>query len=186
MSSPPVLLRTFPVNPSTKVCRLCDRELLLTEFHKAGKARDSRCKNCKKKNNSDKYKIWSEERRKLFEQNNTTHECSQCKSVLPVSDFDRGGTTWRCRVCRRASAYGLNRVSYLAMGESQGWECATGCGTKLGSEGKGASELLHIDHCHKTGKVRELLCLNCNHVLGKVDDNADRLLALATYLKKHQ
>ena len=44
---------------------------------------------------------------------------------------------------------------------------------------------LSVDHCHKTGKVRELLCNNCNRVLGAVNDNVELLGKLQEYLKKH-
>ena len=41
----------------------------------------------------------------------------------------------------------------------------------------------HIDHCHKTGKVRGVLCLNCNHALGKLKDNARLFRRAADYLE---
>jgi len=41
-----------------------------------------------------------------------------------------------------------------------------------------------IDHDHKTGKVRGLLCHRCNSALGHARDSSDRLRLLATYLDK--
>lgn len=43
----------------------------------------------------------------------------------------------------------------------------------------------HIDHCHKTGKVRGLLCSNCNHALGKMRDDPILLRNAANYLEEH-
>lgn len=44
---------------------------------------------------------------------------------------------------------------------------------------------LHTDHCHKTGKVRGMLCSNCNTLLGLSGDNASVLRAAAEYLEWH-
>lgn len=44
--------------------------------------------------------------------------------------------------------------------------------------------LLHVDHDHKTGAVRDLLCSNCNTMLGLAGENADLLRSAAAYLEK--
>eukprot|EP01080_Neovahlkampfia_damariscottae_P012204 gene12204-5791_t len=40
----------------------------------------------------------------------------------------------------------------------------------------------HLDHCHKTGKIRGILCLNCNTSLGKFNDDPFIILCAAKYL----
>lgn len=52
--------------------------------------------------------------------------------------------------------------------------------------GKSESELkrpLCVDHCHKTGKVRGLLCSSCNSAIGFVKDDIVTLSKLIEYLK---
>lgn len=39
-----------------------------------------------------------------------------------------------------------------------------------------------IDHCHKTGRIRGLLCKDCNLILGWVRDDPSRLQDMADYL----
>lgn len=40
----------------------------------------------------------------------------------------------------------------------------------------------HIDHSHKTGKIRGILCFKCNTALGKFNDDSDLLRTAAWYL----
>lgn len=44
---------------------------------------------------------------------------------------------------------------------------------------------LAIDHDHRTGKVRGLLCRKCNAGIGMLGDSFERLLKAASYLRKH-
>ena len=50
----------------------------------------------------------------------------------------------------------------------------------------GSTVNLHIDHNHKTNKVRGRLCLNCNHGLGKFKDNKVLLRKAMKYLAEKE
>lgn len=45
---------------------------------------------------------------------------------------------------------------------------------------------LCVDHDHKTGKIRGLLCSNCNTGLGLIKDSSDILMNLIEYLAKYK
>lgn len=45
---------------------------------------------------------------------------------------------------------------------------------------------LVVDHDHKTGRVRSLLCNNCNTALGMIGDNPVIAESLAKYLRFHR
>jgi hypothetical protein len=40
-----------------------------------------------------------------------------------------------------------------------------------------------VDHCHSTGKVRGLLCNNCNCILGFINDKTEHLNNAIKYLE---
>jgi hypothetical protein len=44
---------------------------------------------------------------------------------------------------------------------------------------------LAVDHCHKTGKIRGLLCQGCNMALGLLKDSPAIINNLARYINKH-
>lgn len=42
---------------------------------------------------------------------------------------------------------------------------------------------VHVDHCHKTGRVRGVLCFNCNSAIGKLGDDPEAARRAAAYLE---
>lgn len=72
--------------------------------------------------------------------------------------------------------YGITLKDYDNMLNAQNGGCAI-CDRKP-NPGKN----LHIDHCHATGRVRGLLCHQCNWFLGTVDAEPDILSRLPLYL----
>lgn len=42
-----------------------------------------------------------------------------------------------------------------------------------------------VDHCHRTGRVRGLLCNNCNQALGRIKDSIPNLKTAIGYLEKY-
>jgi len=71
--------------------------------------------------------------------------------------------------------YGLTQTDYLALRKKQGGKCAI-CGKKQWK--------LVVDHSHKTGKIRGLLCGRCNHLLGFAGDSVPTMKRAIRYLEK--
>lgn len=77
--------------------------------------------------------------------------------------------------------HGITQQEYELIYLDQGGVCAI-CAS---SDGGGAWGVLVVDHCHRSGHVRSLLCHNCNTALGLMGDDAKRLRAAADYLDKN-
>ncbi len=71
--------------------------------------------------------------------------------------------------------YGLIKEQYETLLESQNNKCKV-CGEQK-------SYKLNVDHCHKTRRIRGLLCSKCNRGLGYFNDSLSKLRAAVEYLE---
>jgi hypothetical protein len=81
--------------------------------------------------------------------------------------------------------YGLTLRDYEHMLSEQDGVCKI-CGRPPKPDGVRAASKLHADHDHVTGRVRDLLCLNCNHMIGAAHDDPALLRAAAEYIDYHR
>ena len=75
--------------------------------------------------------------------------------------------------------YGINTDEYELMLDSQNNSCAICRGPKTNNR----TNYFDVDHCHKSGKVRGLLCSKCNLGLGYFQDNKKLMLLAYNYLE---
>ena len=137
-------------------------------------------------------------------------QCSVCKEEKKLSDFynntnSKDGKSYRCKVCdslarkkyyrenecsvekrrervrrHRYKKFGITEAEYDEMNAKQGGMCAI-CG---GVDTRSSSHQLSVDHCHVTGKIRGLLCNNCNRGLGLLGDTLEALEKAVSYLRR--
>lgn len=77
--------------------------------------------------------------------------------------------------------YGLSKEDYYAMLAAQGGGCAI-CGSP-DPRNRSKANRFSVDHCHKTGDVRGLLCGPCNTGIGQLNDDPKILTAAIGYLE---
>ncbi len=131
--------------------------------------------------------------------------CTRCNKVKESEDFyncknTKDGLTFSCIECEKLRRktldkakqkeykkksrlklrYNLSLELYNSLLKEQNHKCAV-CGL---DEKEAYKETLVVDHCHTTGRVRGLLCHNCNLALGHSKDSIDVLLKLIQYLNK--
>ena len=75
--------------------------------------------------------------------------------------------------------YNITMADYSQMLAAQDNKCAICSG--VNADPKGRLKYFCVDHCHETGRVRGLLCLACNHLLGRYEKHMD---AIHAYLGK--
>jgi len=104
--------------------------------------------------------------------------------------YVKSQNTYRCRQCRRdfkrKEKYFIDDDSFKAMLKNQKGLCAI-CKKKESYFVKitNRTRELSVDHCHKTNKIRGLLCTQCNIALGKFQDSIENLYSAIEYLKLH-
>jgi hypothetical protein len=81
-------------------------------------------------------------------------------------------------------SHGISLDGYTEKLVSQGGVCAICRGPEKRLH-RGQVRNLAVDHCHKHGHMRGLLCGDCNTALGLFQDNPELLLRAASYLSSH-
>lgn len=114
--------------------------------------------------------------------------CSKCNQTKLLSDFGKHkgrklGLADHCKTCRNQIAilqrFNITQSQKESMLIQQNYCCAI-CKVPQST----LSIRLAVDHCHIAGKIRGLLCCNCNHALGKFKDKIEFLQAAIDYLIK--
>ena len=137
-------------------------------------------------------------------------KCNKCGEVKQLTDFYKTGRKtdknkdnrhYTCKECTKARLktaehqsperkrrnhlrrlYDITPEEYDEMLQMQSGKCAV-CKTE---EAGGKHNVFCVDHDHITGKVRELLCKDCNIVLGIINDSPEHLGRLMAYIVKHK
>ncbi len=187
--------------PPTKKCAKCSKFKGLEDFSNSPKTKDgkrSSCIDCDREwlinwreKNKDNPPIYVESKK-----------CGQCKEVKSREEFtlshsSRDHLKSVCRSCstdlhgewarRRKSKdisrryhlrgkYGLSEEVFKSKLEAQAGMCAI-CEQDM--KGKAC-----VDHCHNTGKLRDLLCNKCNSLLGALE-KPEFMTKAVRYLIKH-
>ena len=144
-----------------KKCTKCNQIKTVTEFNKAKKNKDglnTRCRSC----NNAYSREWAQKNKKRHSNN---YQNWRKNNLEHANDLDR------------LRSYGLPKGRYTKILTLQKNCCAI-CKTNTPAPKK----TFCVDHCHKTGKVRGLLCLNCNTMLGHAKDDVERLKAAIKFL----
>jgi len=159
---------------TTKKCSKCGEEKPVNQFHARSESKDGLRGQCKACWNGIRNSNGRHRRAQLKYRKNNPEKCAQldkAKEAKKPEHYKK--MKHRYRLLKR---YGLTIEQYNSMLETQAGQCAI-CGKKMKQP--------NIDHCHATGKVRELLCLTCNFVIGGAYEDVALLKSAIKYLERH-
>lgn len=163
-----------------KICTKCKKNKPKGEFSNDSSRKDglqAKCRECVDAYNKERRAtIVGKEQQRVYNKS-PRGKSTRKNSTLRYLRSPRGIKIQRNNHLKRK--YGITLDQYDNILESQGGVCAI-CGTDTPG-GKGR---FHVDHDHKTGKIRGLLCVKCNLTLGGVSDNINILVNAIKYLSK--
>lgn len=154
-----------------KLCNGCKENKEFNDFHKDPKGKygfKSRCKVCYKK---EKQSWHSKNKVEVYKK--TVNWAKNHPKSIEINNKNK-----------RFKKYNITEKQYNEMVIKQNDLCFI-CDkneTRLNKR-SGKKQPLCIDHCHKTGKIRGLLCFKCNFVLGLFNDDINLFNKAIEYLK---
>lgn len=184
-----------------KVCPQCGRSLPTSAFHRNRRRVDGLsfyCKTCAaaRSEASRRRRGIAPQRKADVPLADGLKWCPDCEQIKPMDAFPRttnaSGRHSYCKPCHNSRGketvqrlyggsreyhlrrrYGIGEKEFQELLAEQGGVCAV-CG---------AEDPQHLDHDHRTGWVRGILCFNCNGGLGQFRDSPTRLARAITYLR---
>lgn len=177
-----------------RVCRTCEKAKSPSAFYRDSRYKngDIHCAECRKakvkawrNSNPDRAKeIQRESRNKNPEAARSRarawHEKNRERHLAYMAERRKHHAD-KIRCGKLRSAFGISLEQYTSILASQNGQCAI-CGRAQDANKK----RLAVDHCHKTSKVRGLLCSPCNQAIGLFKDSVPSLQSAIQYLTLHQ
>ena len=148
-----------------KPCKKCGEPKHLKDFPKVKANRDGhggKCKECENK-----------QRRKLNKDHYWSHHEKRKKKSRDWHNKNR----FKVALYHSAAVGKKCTATFEEVAKAFDGRCAI-CAITEDEYGR----KLHMDHCHRTGRLRKFLCQKCNQGLGSYGDSVDLLIAAAEYL----
>lgn len=174
---------------------MCRLPKSLDSFHKNKKMKDGlqhRCIECRKNYNTlrfDKVKKYKQEYDVKNKEKNKMYYIRKFEVIKAQKQmYNKVNSVKIAKQSKRYSylyRYGITKEIYDEMYEKQNGVCAI-CNQpeKLFDKRANRVKVLAVDHNHKTGNVRGLLCQSCNTGIGLFEDNIKIMKMAIEYLKE--
>lgn len=111
---------------------------------------------------------------------------SRCKNCISEYDSKRRRDPKQRRRESLKLRYNILPDQFILMLKKQNGVCAICKQFEIKKDSNGQIQPLSVDHCHLTGKIRGLLCHNCNVLLGHAKNDPKTLREAANYVEQSQ
>jgi hypothetical protein len=174
-------------NEGVKTCLKCKETLALNLFRYHKTNFDHLCSSCRKCEALQRKE--RDAKRVYIKRDHKT--CARCKEEKSVDCFRKNkgvkdGLDGWCKSCTKDRSlerrYNSSLEEYQNLLNLQNYKCAICDTDKPG----GPTNMFVVDHCHKTGKIRGLLCNHCNTGIGKLHDSPVLLRKAAEYIENSE
>jgi len=159
-----------------KTCTKCGVEKPLDQFSRKLNGLQSKCKSCVKLFNREHY----EKNRRERIANQKEYYLANAESIKQYKKEWRKQNPELIREYYLERHYGITVKQFDELLEKQKGNCAI-CFSELPK-----SHHTHVDHDHKTGAVRGILCHGCNTGIGLFKENVTSLQSAIQYLQRNQ
>lgn len=169
----------------TRICNKCGVTKRLEEFHVHRRLKHGRAYTCAVCVNG-LVKAWSqttrgkESQRRAKQKYINKPEKRARANARNLARSRLGSVKQRQFDKNLRQTYGIDSEDWARLFNGQEGRCAV-CRAVLQFD-----RSTHVDHCHRSKKVRGLLCGPCNRALGQVKDEPWRLRELAAYVERHR
>ena len=107
------------------------------------------------------------------------HYCLDCERERGRQNYKKPAYREATKYRNLKNLYGITKEEYLDKLELQNHVCAICKSEFLNSRD------IHLDHCHKTRLIRDILCQQCNFLVGILESNPTKVDLCWNYLKRH-
>lgn len=180
----------LPAKAQEKICTKCKVMKALTEFYFYDGKHISACRTCQalrnKKFRDAGYKEDPEskkKRRKRF-YDNRKNDPERSADLLEWQKIWNKSDKYYEGYYKRKFGITFGQVKFMLIDQNN--LCANiGCSRPIALSPTGEQAKACVDHDHKTGKVRGMMCIGCNTFLGYIEKNQRLVPGLMNYLAKH-
>ena len=151
-----------------KICNKCHQEKDITDFDRHPDCKfgvSGVCKKCKNTSRKEQDRLHPERKKKWRKQSYQKNKDKAKEQYLVYH-------------------YGINLKEFEYLLQKQNNLCAICQKSETVKHQSGTPKQLSVDHDHETGKIRGLLCYNCNRGIGHLQDNVEILKSAISYLEE--